>query len=418
MPKSYAPDCSGSRGFFAGPRISSSRATHSGARWGYAPAMAEWPFSSEHDELRATVRSFVDRELAPNAAKWEAEEEFPREVFLKAGSLGLFGMKFPDDVGGSGPDHLADAVVTEELVRCGSGGTSAALGAHKDLACLYIYRFGTSEQHQRWLGPMLRGESIGALAVTEPDTGSDVAAITTSARRNGDDWIVDGSKTFITNGAWTDVVVVAAKTDPGAGHAGITLFIVDTEVPGFQADRLHMLGWRPSQTGQLYFDGVRIPDAARLGETGSGFYAIMQNFAWERLVMALGQAEGARLALELSIEYARERQAFGRPIATFQVWRHRFADMMARIAAAQALTYRALVKVQADEDATKEAAMAKLLTSELFVEAADLCMQVHGGAGYTAGTAVERIYRDARLGPIGGGTSEIMKEIVSKISGL
>ena len=380
--------------------------------------MAEWPFSSEHDELRATVRAFVARELAPNAAAWESEEEFPREVFRKTGALGLFGMKFPDDVGGSGPDYLADAVVTEELTGCGSGGTAAALGAHKDLACLYVYRFGNPEQHQRWLVPMLRGESIGALAVTEPDTGSDVAAIRTMARREDEGWVIDGSKTFITNGAWADVVVVAAKTDAEAGHAGITLFVLETTAPGYRADRLHMMGWRPSQTGQLYLNEVRVPDAARLGEVGGGFYAIMQNFAWERLVMALGQAEGARRTLELSIDYAKERQAFGRSVASFQVWRHRFADMATRIAAAQSLTYRAVVKFQAGEDATKEAAMAKLLTSELFVEAADMCVQVHGGAGYTAGTHAERIYRDARLGPIGGGTSEIMKEIVSKISGL
>ncbi|MGI8774992.1 MAG: acyl-CoA dehydrogenase family protein [Actinomycetota bacterium] len=380
--------------------------------------MAAWPFSSEHDELRATVRAFVAKELAPNAATWEAEEGFPREIFSKAGKLGLFGMKYPADVGGSGPDYLADAVVTEELTGCASGGTAASLGAHKDLACLYIYRFGNPGQHQRWLGPMLRGESIGALAVTEPDTGSDVAAIRTTAHPEQDEWVIDGSKTFITNGAWADVVVVAAKTDADAGHAGITLFVVETTTPGFQADRMHMMGWRPSQTGQLYFSGLRVPDAARLGEVGSGFYAIMQNFAWERLVMALAQAEGARRTLELSIDYAKERQAFGRSVASFQIWRHRFADMMTRIAAAQALTYRALIKFQSGEDATREAAMAKLLTSELFVETADMCMQVHGGAGYTAGAAAERIYRDARLGPIGGGTSEIMKEIVSKISGL
>ncbi len=251
-------------------------------------------FGPLHEELRHHVRAFVERELAPHAHEWEKAEEFPRAVFRRAGELGLFGCKYPHDLGGSGPDFVADAVVTEEIARCGSGGVSACLGAHKDLACLYVSNFGNDEQRERWLPGALAGEMIGALAVTEPDAGSDVAAIKTTARRNGDHWILNGTKIFITNGPWADFIVVAAKTDPEAGHGGITLFVVDSTSAGFSASKIRMLGWRSGQTGQLAFSDVEVPDSNRLGEEGSWFLAIMHNFAWERLVMALGQVAGAQ----------------------------------------------------------------------------------------------------------------------------
>jgi acyl-CoA dehydrogenase len=375
-------------------------------------------FNPDHDDLRREVRSFVERELLPHAEEWERSESFPKEVFRRVGELGFFGMKFGPEVGGSGPDYLADAVVTEEFARCGSGGVSACLGAHKDLAMLYVGNFGTSDQHDRWLRPAIDGSIVGALAVTEPDTGSDVAAIKTSARRDGDAWAINGTKIFITNGAWADFVVVAAKTDPGAGHEGITLFVVEAGAPGYSARRIPMLGWRSGQTGELSFADVRIPDSHRLGEVGAGFAAIMRNFAWERLVMALGAVSGAQRIYEIAKEYALERSAFNRPVGKFQVWRHRFADMATRIEAARALAYSALRQLASGETPIQEVAMAKLYACDVALHVADECVQIHGGYGYVTEFPAERALRDARLGPIGGGTSEIMKEIIGKTLGL
>ena len=375
-------------------------------------------FTAEHEELRRSVRSFVEKELLANAEAWEADEAFPREVFQRVGELGLFGMKYPESVGGSGPDALADAVVTEEFARSGSAGVSSSLGAHKDLACLYVYNFGNAEQHARWLTPALEGRLVGALGVTEPDAGSDVAGIKTRAKKDGDDWIINGGKTFITNGAWADFVVVAAKTDPDAGHQGITLFVVDTDTPGFEARRIRMLGWRSGNTGEISLQDVRVPDANRLGDEGSGFYAIMQNFAWERLIMALGQVAGAERTYELAKTYALDRNAFGRPVGKFQVWRHRFADMATRIEAGRALTYSALRLYANGENPIREVAMAKMYTSEVAFHVADECVQIHGGYGYMMEFPAQRAWRDSRLGPIGGGTSEIMKEIIGKTYGL
>ena len=375
-------------------------------------------FTAEHDELRASVRSFVERELAPNAEAWERAESFPKEVFERAGALGLFGTKFPPEAGGSGPDFVADAVVTEELARCRSGGVAACLGAHKDLASLYLYNFGGPAQHDRWLKPAIEGEIVGALAVSEPDAGSDVAALKCSARRDNGEWVVNGSKIFITNGAWADFVVVAAKTDPSAGHKGMTLFVIEAGTPGFTRRRIPTLGWRTGQTGELSFADVRVPDENRLGAEGQGFYAIMRNFVWERLAMALGQVAGAQLTYELAKSYASGRTAFGRPVSKFQVWRHRFADMATRIEAGRALTYHALRLFVSGREPIREAAMAKLYTSELAFHVADECVQVHGGYGYMMEFPAQRAWRDARLGPIGGGTSEIMRDLIGRTYGL
>ena len=375
-------------------------------------------FSAEHEELRSSVRAFVSKELLPHAQEWEAAESFPKEVFKRVGELGFFGLKYEEAYGGSGPDYTADAVVTEEFSRCGSAGVSASLGGHKDLATLYISNFGGEEQKQRWLAPSIRGEIVGGLAVTEPDAGSDVAGIKTTARRDGSDWVINGSKTYITNGAWGDFIVVAAKTDPDAGHSGLTLFVVEAGTPGFEARRMRMLGWRTGQTGELSLSDVRIPDENRIGDEGSAFYAIMQNFAWERIIMSLGQVTGAQLTYDIAKNYALERHAFDRPIGKFQVWRHRFADMATRIEAGRAMTYNALRMFIAGENPIKEVAMAKLYTAELAFHVADECVQVHGGYGYMMEFPAQRAWRDSRLGPIGGGTSEIMREIIGRTYGL
>ena len=376
-------------------------------------------FTEEHDALREAVRDYVTNELRPHAEEWERERDFPyRQVFREAAKLGLFGAKYEEAYGGTGPDFVADAVITEELTRCGSGGVAAALGAHKDLGPYYVYRFGTDEQRRRWLVPAINGEKIGALAVTEPNAGSDVGGITTKAVRDGDDWVLTGQKTFITNGTIADFIVVAAKTDPDAGNRGITQFVVDAGTDGVSTSRVGTVGWRTSHTGEIHLDDVRVPDAHRLGEVNKGFHQIMQNFQWERLVMALAAVSGAEQTLENGVQYANERQAFGRPVATFQVWRHRFADMATEIEAARSLTYHALRKMLAGEDATMECSMAKWLSTELSWKVADESLQVHGGYGYMMEFPVQRAWRDSRLGPIGGGSTQIMKEIIGRMLGL
>jgi alkylation response protein AidB-like acyl-CoA dehydrogenase len=390
-------------------------------------------FRPEHDELRASARAFVERELHPHVEAWERAEDFPRETFAQVGGAGFLGLKFPESYGGSGPDLLAAAVWIEELARGTCGGVAADLGASSDLAALYLSKAGDEEQRRRFLPPLLAGERIGALAITEPGTGSDVAGLTTRAVRDGDGWVLDGSKVFITNGAWCDEVVVAAKVSPADGaptedpHGRITLFLVPADAPGFTRRRMPMLGWRTSHTGELTFEGVRVAGDRRLGEVGSGFGHITSCFAWERLAMSLGAVAGAQRTLELAIEYAQQREAFGRTIASFQVWRHRFADLATRIATGRALTYQALRLVVAqDEDpdgvpaveVLRAVAQSKLLTQRLAFDVADEGVQVHGGAGYMMEYPIQRAWRDARLGPIGGGTDEIMKEIVAKTYGL
>jgi acyl-CoA dehydrogenase len=408
-------------------------------------------FRPEHDELRRTARVFVEREIVPNVEEWERAEEFPRTLFRRVGDAGFLGLKFDPSVGGSGPDLLAAAVWTEELARCLSGGVAADLGATTDLAALYVDRSGTVELRQRYVPRTLTGQLVGALAITEPGAGSDVASISSRARRDGDGWVLDGEKVFITNGAWCDWVVVAAKVRPEDGapsedpHGQITLFVVDADTPGFSRRRMSMLGWRTSHTGELRFDRLRLGDEQRLGAVGTGFAQITRAFAWERLSMALGAIAAAERTLELAIAFARDREAFGRPVASFQVWRHRFADLNTRIATGRALSHQALRLVVAQEEhgssggdqgrgGTRErsdrddgpdpvavlraVAMAKLVTQRLAFDVADECVQVHGGAGYMMEYAAQRAWRDARLGPIGGGTDEIMKEIIGKTYGL
>ena len=376
-------------------------------------------FTEHHDALRGAVRTFVDRAIRPFVEEWERAGAFPiRELFLKAGDVGIFGAKYEESYGGTGPDMVADAVITEELARCGSGGVSAALGAHKDLALYYLYRFGTEEQRRRWLVPAVAGTKIGALAVTEPDAGSDVAAIATRATRTAAGWALAGVKTFITNGPIADFCVVAAKTDPDQGHHGISLFVVETGKPGFAARRIDTVGWRTSHTGELVFDRCELAADALLGEENRGFHHIMENFQWERMVMALAAVSAAEATLESAIGYGKERRAFGRPIATFQVWRHRFADLATEIEAARSLTYHALRKLVAGEDASREVSMAKWYATELDWRVADEALQIHGGYGYVMETPVQRAWRDSRLGPIGGGTTEIMKDIIGRSYGL
>jgi acyl-CoA dehydrogenase len=375
-------------------------------------------FTAEHDAFRASVRDFVQREIAPHADEWEAQRDFPRSLYERCGEMGLFGLKYEESYGGSGPDFLADAIVNEEIACCGAGGIAAGLGAHKDLGSYYIYRFGNEEQRKRWLVPSVRGEVIGALAVTEPGAGSDVAAIRSRGVRDGDSYIVNGQKAFITNGSKADYVVTAVRTG-GEGYGGISLIVIDKDTPGFTSQRMRTVGWWTSHTGELFFEDCRVPADNILGEENSGFVYIMKNFQWERMVMALAAVAAAQKTLDAAVKYSQERDIKpGRSIATFQVWRHRFADLSTEIHAARCLTYHSLRKFLAGEDALREVSMAKAMACELDWRVADEALQVHGGYGYMTEFPVQRAWRDARLGPIGGGTTEIMKEIIAKTYGL
>ena len=376
------------------------------------------PFSAEHEDLRASIRRYVEAELRLNAARWEDERWFPDEVFARAGELGFLGLKYPESVGGQGGDHLHDAVWAEELARCGSGGVAAGLGAHTGIATPPIWTFGTADQHERYLTPAIRGERIAALAITEPDAGSDVAALRTRARRVGDGWLVSGAKTFITNGVRADVLVTAVRTSGDGGHHGISFLLVDADQPGVRASKLDKLGWHASDTAKIAFDEAFVPEANLLGEQDEGFRLIMANFQWERLLMALGAVASMQVAYERTVAYARERQAFGRPLTGFQALRHTLADVATAIHAGRCVTYDALERFVAGENAVEQVTMAKLVTQRSAFEVMDTCLQIHGGAGYMREHEIERMARDARLGPIGGGTDEIMREILGKRLGL
>ena len=375
-------------------------------------------FQPIHDDLRKSYREFVENELLPHADEWEEAEDFPYEYFKKMGDLGYLGMQYPEDCGGD-DDILAEVVVQEELPRCGSGGVAASVGAHVGIAMPQISKFGTPEQKEKYLVPAIKGESIGALGITEPGAGSDVAAISTYAVRDGSDWVINGSKTFITNGCKCDWIVVAAKTDRDKGFGGISQFIVERGTPGFETSkRLKKLGWKASDTGELSFMDCRVPADALLGTENKGFFQIMANFTWERLTLALGSICGAEMVMEETIAYARERQAFGHPISQFQVIAHYFADMATKIEAARQLTYYALELHMQGKNPIKEVSMAKLFGCDVACEVVDQCLQIYGGYGFMDEYPVSRTFRDMRLGPIGGGTREVMREIIGKTMGL
>jgi acyl-CoA dehydrogenase len=390
----------------------------------YAPAMTGVevkrrpipPFTEEHEQFRAAVRSFVQKELRPHAAAWEEARWFPNDVFRRMAELGYLGLKFPPEYGGDG-DVVADAVLTEELGWCGSGGLAAGIGAHIGIALPPIWKFGTEEQKQAYLVPGVKGEKIAALAITEPDAGSDVASIRTRAVPVDGGYVVNGSKTFITGGVRADVLVTAVKTSAEGGHHGLSFLIIERG-PGVESNKLEKLGWHASDTALITFDDVLVPRENLLGEANKGFYLIMANFQWERLLMALGAVGGMQAAFEKTLQYAREREAFGRPIGRHQAIRHKLAEIALAIEAGRDVTYHALRRYVAGQDAVREVTIAKLQTQRTAFDVMDTCLQIHGGNGYMTEYEIERAARDARLGPIGGGTDEIMKEILGRSLGL
>ncbi len=371
----------------------------------------------EHRALRAQARRWAAAEIRPHALAWEEAGLFPRELYRSAAAAGLLGIGYPESLGGAEGDVTHLCAAQEELVLAGTSvGTAVGLGSHH-IALPPILALGTEEQKRRFVPPVLRGEAIAALAITEPGAGSDVASIATRAVRDGEDYLVTGSKAFITSGTRADLVVTAVRTG-GPGHGGISLLAVERGTPGFSASEpLRKTGWWASDTAMLSFDGCRVPRANLLGAENEGFAAIMANFAGERLLLAAQCVAIAELAYRESVAYARERRAFGRTLSGFQVVRHKLADMATRIAAARALTGELAARAARGEAMPALAAMAKNAAADACSAVCDQAVQIHGGAGYVRETVVERLYRDARLYPIGGGTREIMNEIIARLEG-
>jgi acyl-CoA dehydrogenase len=373
--------------------------------------------TAEHASLREQARRFARAEIAPHAHAWEEANEFPRELYNKLAAAGLLGVAYPEAYGGGGGDISHALAVAEELVLEGkSVGTVVGLGSH-GIGVPPILMFGSEAQKQRYVPPVIRGEAVAALAITEPGAGSDVASLTTRAVRDGDAFVVNGSKMFITSGCRADFVTTAVRTG-GPGHGGISLLVIERGTPGFSvSQKLNKMGWWASDTAELSFENCRVPAANLLGEEGSGFVPIMMNFATERLLLAGNCVAIAELAYRESVAYAKGRHAFGKPIMGFQVIRHKLADMAARIAAARSLASEVLVRHLRGEQVAGLAAMAKNTATDAVMNVCDEAVQIHGGYGYMRETVVERLFRDARLFPIGGGTREIMNEIIAKTEG-
>lgn len=375
-------------------------------------------FTDEHDELRASIRSFVEKELAPHADEWE-ETTFPDSVFRRMGELGYLGLHYPEEYGGQGGDYATQIVLAEEMARSHSGGLGMGVAVHTDMANPPLKLLGTHEQKLRYLVPALKGEKIACLGITEPGAGSDVAGIQTTAVRDGDEWVVNGSKLYITNGHRADYIVLVVKTDPDAGYGGFSLLIVDMDSPGVVREkRLEKLGMHASDTALLAFQDVRVPAANLLGEEGKGFYHIMWELQGERLIAAAGAVAAAAQLVERTLEFARERQAFGRSIGTFQGIRWKFAEMATKIEAGRQMTYNTAWRVMQGEYPVREITMAKLYTSRMACEVADECLQIHGGAGYMKEYGIERAWRDLRLNRIGAGTDETLLEVIGRSYGL
>ncbi|HEX9890038.1 MAG TPA: acyl-CoA dehydrogenase family protein [Nitriliruptorales bacterium] len=382
------------------------------------------PFTEEHESLRGAVRRWAEDEIAPNAEQWEADEWFPDEVFRRAGELGFLGLTVPERYGGQGGDYWSTVVRAEELARGRSGSVSMALAVQSDMATPPILKFGTEQQKQDYLVPSVTGEKIACLGITEPEAGSDVARIRTRAQRVSDGWVINGSKMFITNGVRADYCTMVVRTSPadegdGLGWSGISLFLVDTDLDGFHVSRkLDKVGMRASDTAELSFTDLHVPDTALLGTEGQGFKQIMWELQGERLISAIGAVAGAQFMFERGLEYSRQRHAFGRPIGSFQVQKHRLMDIATRVGASRRLVYEACDRWNRGEYAINEVAMVKLDTAQLSFWVADEVMQLFGGYGYSQEFPIERAWRDSRLMRIGGGTDEVQREIISKLMGL
>ncbi|OJF16999.1 MAG: acyl-CoA dehydrogenase, partial [Bacillaceae bacterium G1] len=369
----------------------------------------------EHDELRKMIRRFVANEIAPHIEEWEEKGEFPREIFRRMGELGLLGLRYPVEVGGQGGDYFSVIVLAEELARCGAGGFPMAVAVQTEMATPGIWKFGTKDQIERFLKPAIRGEKIAAIGITEPNHGSDVAGIETRAVRDGDEWVINGRKMFITNGPRADFINLVVRTSDEPGHKGISLFLVELDRPGVSVGRrLNKVGMLSSDTAELIFENVRVPHANLLGEEGKGFYQLMWQLQSERMMGAAGAIGLAQYAYELALDYAKKRRAFNKTINQFQVISHLLAEMATEIEVARQLTYATAYRFARGEVPVKEIAMAKLVAAQVSHWVADRALQIFGGYGYMMEYPIQRIWRDTRLNRIGAGTDEIMKEIIVK----
>ena len=383
----------------------------------FASQRKHFIFTDEHEQLRESIRRFVIKELRPHAEEWE-ETTWPNWAFERMGELGFLGLDKPTEYGGQGGDYYSSLVLAEEIAHSNSGGFAMGLAVQTDMAMPPILAFGTEEQKQEWVVPAIKGTAILSLGITEPDAGSDVGGIKTRAVRDGDEYVINGSKTYITNGHRAHVIVLVTKTDPDAGYDGFTLFLVPMDSPGvIREKRLEKLGMHASDTALLAFQDVRVPASAVLGQVGKGFYHIMWELQGERLIGAAGCVAGAQHVFDKTVQYAKERKAFGRPIGNFQVIRHKFAEMATKIETARQMVYTTAWRFQNGEYPVREISMAKLYASRISVEVADECIQIHGGAGYMKEYGIERSWRDLRLNRIGAGTDEIMLDVIGRSYG-
>jgi alkylation response protein AidB-like acyl-CoA dehydrogenase len=372
-------------------------------------------FTEEHNLFRESLRDFLQKEVVPHIEKWEKTGTIERFIWKKFGDMGYFGLAYPEQYGGLDLDLFYTVILLEELQRINSGGFAAAMWAHAYLAMTHLNKEGDDAIKSKYLADSISGDKIGCLCVTEPFGGSDVAGMRTTAVKEGDYYILNGSKTFITNGVYSDYMVVAAKTNPELGNKGISMFVVDSDAKGVSATKLDKLGWRASDTGEIAFDNVKVPTNQLMGEEGKGFAYIMQHFALERLIMGINAHARAEYALEYTLQYMSERTTFGKSLDKYQALRHRYVDMHADMQLCKHYNYMVADRLDKGEYVVEEATISKLKSTKMADEVAYNCLQFLGGYGYMEEYPLARIFRDSRLGPIGGGTSEILKEILSKI---
>ena len=372
-------------------------------------------FTEEHEAFRASFRDFLQKEVVPNVNKWEKDGFIDKNIWKKFGEMGYFGLNYPEEFGGLNLDLFYTVIFLEEMQKVNSGGFAAAMWAHTYLAMTHLEKEGSQAIKEKYLTASIQGDKVGCLCISEPFGGSDVAGMRTTAIKNGNTYILNGSKTFITNGVYSDYLVVAAKTSPELGNKGMSIFVVDRETPGVSAINLEKLGWKASDTAEIAFDNVVIPAENLMGEEGKGFSYIMQHFALERIVMGINAHARAEYALEYAIQYMSERKAFGKTINKFQALRHKVADMASEIEMCKEFNYAIVYRLNKGQYVVKEATMSKLKATKIADEVIYECLQLLGGYGYMEDYPMARLFRDSRLGPIGGGTSEILREIIAKI---
>ena len=377
--------------------------------------MTEQFLTEEHEMFRQGFRDFLKQEVVPFIDKWEKDGTIERFIWKKFGDMGYFAINYPEAYGGLGLDLFYTVIFLEEMQRINSGGFAAAMWAHAYLAMTHVNVEGSHEIKEKYLTPSITGDKIGCLCITEPFGGSDVAGMRTTAVKEGDEYVINGSKTFITNGVYSDYLVVSAKTDPNMGNKGISIFIMDRDTPGISSSKLDKLGWRASDTAEIAFDNVRIPISNLMGGEGKGFAYLMQHLSLERLIMAINSHARSEYAIEYTIKYMSERSAFGKTLDRFQVLRHRIAHLASEVEVNKTFNYVTIDRLNQGKYVVKEASMAKLLSTKVADEVAYQCLQILGGYGYMEEYPMARLFRDSRLGPIGGGTSEILTEIIAKM---